>query len=449
MTRDNEHTLATENIFDAFARIYKRDWNDPEAADLRDQFERGWSAGQDSLLAGHFASQAQEPVAYGVLAANTGRLCQLELAEDYEDAGLGEIRPDLVIPLYTAPVAAQAQPDHFRGVTKMVADAAECLDTLTSDLNPQHPLRQQALNEAKGHVANLYGIASGAAQARPEGVMVKPQQPSRYPHITLPYTLAEIEARMATHDYSAELLLQHAMLLLQAQQPVSGADGLSVDIDDVRQYLDAWGCLEHPGVRALVDGYQPQPSGNSLQVGDRRLIDGQWLTCSDPEIGRWQSSGNAGELESVADKLFSEAYQDGMDGDEFDMLRAKRLIARAALASQASGQQEIQRDIETLLTMLGNHEYAEHWAKTEIGQRLEAAMTAMHDELNAAQASGQDREDAERLDWLQKHDGRFYNKDRISSIVGTGFLVAGQDGCRHQTIRDAIDAARAAAKEQA
>ncbi|QDQ87635.1 hypothetical protein FMZ60_08560 [Alcaligenaceae bacterium SJ-26] len=54
------------------------------------------------------APVAQEPVAYGVLAANTGRLCQLELAEDYEDAGLGEIRPDLVIPLYAAPVAAQA-----------------------------------------------------------------------------------------------------------------------------------------------------------------------------------------------------------------------------------------------------------------------------------------------------------------------------------------------------
>ncbi len=53
--------------------------------------------------------------------------------------------------------------------------------------------------------------------------------------------------------------------------------------------------------------------------------------------------------------------------------------------------------------------------------------------------------DAARLDWLEQHDGRFYNKDRISSIVGTGFLVAGDErGVRHQTVRAAIDAAIAA-----
>lgn len=34
-------------------------------------------------------------------------------------------------------------------------------------------------------------------------------------HITEPYTLAEIEAKIASHDYNADLLLQHAMLLLQ------------------------------------------------------------------------------------------------------------------------------------------------------------------------------------------------------------------------------------------
>lgn len=35
-------------------------------------------------------------------------------------------------------------------------------------------------------------------------------------NITQPYTLAEIEAKIASHDYNAELLLQHAMLLLRA-----------------------------------------------------------------------------------------------------------------------------------------------------------------------------------------------------------------------------------------
>lgn len=44
------------------------------------------------------------------------------------------------------------------------------------------------------------------------------------------------------------------------------------------------------------------------------------------------------------------------------------------------------------------------------------------------------RKDAERLDWLERHDGRFYNLDRITSIVGGGF-----NGL--STLRAAIDAA--------
>lgn len=52
--------------------------------------------------------------------------------------------------------------------------------------------------------------------------------------------------------------------------------------------------------------------------------------------------------------------------------------------------------------------------------------------------------DSELLDWLEQHNGRFYNKDRISSIVGVGFLVAGDpNGVRHQTVRNAIRAAMA------
>ncbi|MFY3553350.1 Lar family restriction alleviation protein [Achromobacter insolitus] len=66
----------------------------------------------------------------------------------------------------------------------------------------------------------------------------------------------------------------------------------------------------------------------------------------------------------------------------------------------------------------------------------------------AAPVAG-DALDAARLDWLEQHDGRFYNKDRISSIVGAGFLVAGDEqGVRHQTVRAAIDAAIAALAAQ-
>jgi hypothetical protein len=65
----------------------------------------------------------------------------------------------------------------------------------------------------------------------------------------------------------------------------------------------------------------------------------------------------------------------------------------------------------------------------------------------SAPAAG-DARDAARLDWLEQHDGRFYNKDRISSIVGTGFLIAGDEhGVRHQTVRAAIDAALSASQQ--
>ena len=48
------------------------------------------------------------------------------------------------------------------------------------------------------------------------------------PRIQRPYTLAEIKAKIASNDYSAELLLQHAMLLLEgdaAPAAVTGPDG--------------------------------------------------------------------------------------------------------------------------------------------------------------------------------------------------------------------------------
>lgn len=69
--------------------------------------------------------------------------------------------------------------------------------------------------------------------------------------------------------------------------------------------------------------------------------------------------------------------------------------------------------------------------------------------LPAAPAAG-DALDAARLDWLEQHDGRFYNKDRISSVVGVGFIVAGDlTGMRHQSVRAAIDAAIAQQRGEA
>ena len=44
-------------------------------------------------------------------------------------------------------------------------------------------------------------------------------------HIKEPYTLAEIKAKIASNDYSAEMLLQHAMLLLDSASLSANAGG--------------------------------------------------------------------------------------------------------------------------------------------------------------------------------------------------------------------------------
>ena len=48
--------------------------------------------------------------------------------------------------------------------------------------------------------------------------------------------------------------------------------------------------------------------------------------------------------------------------------------------------------------------------------------------------------DAERLDWLEQHSDGYYNLDRITSIVATGFKAAGVNKFV-PSIREAIDAA--------
>jgi len=88
-------------------------------------------------------------------------------------------------------------------------------------------------------------------------------------------------------------------------------------------------------------------------------------------------------------------------------------------------------------------------ASKQLAQR--AAVEWLTGQLSAlaAPAAG-DALDKARLDWLEQHDGRFFNKDRISSIVGVGFIVAGDlTGMRHQSVRAAIDAAIAQQKGEA
>lgn len=61
--------------------------------------------------------------------------------------------------------------------------------------------------------------------------------------------------------------------------------------------------------------------------------------------------------------------------------KALRERLDAVPASPAEG---LAADVEAVLTLLEEHEWAEHCTKTPLGQRLEAAITEMHNEIHAA-----------------------------------------------------------------
>ena len=65
--------------------------------------------------------------------------------------------------------------------------------------------------------------------------------------------------------------------------------------------------------------------------------------------------------------------------------------------------------------------------------------------LQAEEVVTPEMNDAQMLDWLEQHDGKFYNIDRVASIVGAGFLTGPPNTSqRHQNLRDAILALRGA-----
>ena len=85
------------------------------------------------------------------------------------------------------------------------------------------------------------GVASVAASA-----------PAPSEHIKEPYTLAEIKAKIASNDYSAELLLQHAMLLLDSTSLAASAGS------EVVVWLDDDGNIEHNHKPWMSDVWKPR-----------------------------------------------------------------------------------------------------------------------------------------------------------------------------------------------
>ena len=125
-------------------------------------------------------------------------------------------------------------------------------------------------------------------------------------------------------------------------------------------------------------------------------------------------------------------------------------VARAADKAgnwiEAHSAQEIVDDAECEVSALKQR-------ITDLEARLEVDARHPYDGIacrDATIAELQAGYDAARLDWLEQHDGRYYNLDKVASIVGTGFLVQSEGNMPqvHSTLREAVVAARKQGEKQ-
>jgi len=163
------------------------------------------------------------------------------------------------------------------------------------------PHRAVQLVEASTAGFTAADMATASAQGFRDGVAslsANAGEPSG--HIKEPYTLAEIKAKIASNDYSAEMLLQHAMLLLDSaslaasvgSEPVAGIYQLSQPAsahDTITEVIKA------------LRTYNPQ---------------------ADEQGGKFIHKGWANQLEAVAPPQISES-----DADYW--VRNRALILRA------------------------------------------------------------------------------------------------------------------------
>lgn len=104
-------------------------------------------------------------------------------------------------------------------------------------------------------------------------------------HIKEPYTLAEIKAKIASNDYSAEMLLQHAMLLLDSVQE----DAARLDfLIGQRAYVvsDPDACPGHWLHWAM-------PDGRTWVQGDEHPTPRAAIDAARKQGARWQSAVRA------------------------------------------------------------------------------------------------------------------------------------------------------------
>ena len=101
--------------------------------------------------------------------------------------------------------------------------------------------------------AEARGFRDGAAS-------VAASAPAPSEHIKETYTLAEVKAKIASNDYSAELLLQHAMALLDSAS-------LSANAGEPVAWMDDDGNIEHNHKPWMSDVWKPIPPPPTTSAG--------------------------------------------------------------------------------------------------------------------------------------------------------------------------------------
>lgn len=124
------------------------------------------------------------------------------------------------------------------------------------------------------HHAGCRKIPAGHGTAWLETIPAAQSPAAPYAHIKQPYTLAEIKAKIASHDYGAELLLQHAMLLLE--RPYGGAAPVEM--------ADMW--------ERFADEIEQQAGGVGLQYNEGQA-EGMRVCARDLRAARAQPAATA------------------------------------------------------------------------------------------------------------------------------------------------------------
>lgn len=138
--------------------------------------------------------------------------------------------------------------------------------------------------------------------------------PAAVAHIQQPFTIAEIKAKIASNDYSAELLLQHAMLLLDKPAAVAGP---SRDLHPEKCPITGrpfFMVLDHPELGPVptyggpFDSYTiPAPEGEPTDPWHERE-----LRCErfDHDAGYWVEGGEPIPLRIVHDDVLDQLQSD-------------------------------------------------------------------------------------------------------------------------------------------